>query len=83
MGENLNSLEGFSDLTSLMMDSYLLMVAAQASRPVQSGTFTALDDYPALKSLVEKNLPEYNSLFSSFTEPKRTDRRKKSRVAHA
>lgn len=58
MGESLDSLDGFSSLTALMMNSYLLMTAAQVSKPEPLSSSSDLKNYPELNNLVAKRLPE-------------------------
>ena len=54
-----NSLDGFNNLTDLMMSSYLLMTAAQVSKPKPAGIPCDLSAYPELDGLVHQKVPSY------------------------
>lgn len=62
MGESLDNLDGFEQLSDMMMKSYLLMVAAQVSKEKHNPLPDALASYPELDTLIAKSFPDYDQM---------------------
>ena len=64
MGESLDNLDGFEQLSDMMMKSYLLMMAAQVSKEKHNPLPVALSEYPELDTLMANSFPDYDQILN-------------------